>query len=100
MKPMINLPFGESLKRTYLYVFANFGKAMKICSFWIVLMLAADVLMSFPSQCREGQNCIGWQSNVSMLLSVIASASVSVSFARTVILKEEYDWFRISLGGR
>ena len=56
MKPMINLPFGESLKRTYLYVFANFGKAMKICSFWIVLMLAADVLMSFPSQCREGQN--------------------------------------------
>ena len=100
MKPMINLPFGESLKRTYLYVFANFGKAMKICSFWIVLMLAADVLMSFPSQCREGQNCIGWQSNVSMLLSVIASAAVSVSFARTVILKEEYDWFRISLGGR
>lgn len=100
MKPMINLPFGESLKRTYLYVFANFGKAMKICSFWIVLMLAADVLMSFPSQCREGQNCIGWQSNVSMLLSVIASAAVSVSFARAVILKEEYDWFRISLGGR
>ena len=98
MKPIINLPFGESLKRTYLYVFANFGKAMKICSFWIVLMLAADVLMSFPSQCREGQNCIGWQSNVSMLLSVIASAAVSVSFARTVILKEEYDWFRISLG--
>ena len=91
MKPIINLPFGESLKRTYLYVFANFGKAMKICSFWIVLMLAADVLMSFPSQCREGQNCIGWQSNVSMLLSVIASAAVSVSFARTVILKEEYD---------
>lgn len=70
MKPMINLPFGESLKRTYLYVFANFGKAMKICSFWIVLMLAADVLMSFPSQCREGQNCIGWQSNVSLHAAV------------------------------
>ena len=29
MKPMINLPFGESLKRTYLYVFANFGKALR-----------------------------------------------------------------------
>lgn len=49
MKPMINLPFGESLKRTYLYVFANFGKAMKICSFWIVLMLAADGCPFRPS---------------------------------------------------
>lgn len=100
MNELINLPFGESLKRTYLYTIVHFGKVLKICSLWVLLLVLADWALSFPSQCREGQNCLGWQSNLSMLLAVIAAASVSVAFSREIILKEKKNWFNISFGRR
>lgn len=100
MNEPINLPFWESLKRTYLYAFINFGKILKIGLFWVVLIVLADWAMSFPSQCQAGQKCLGWQSNLSMLLATIAAAAVSVAFSREIILKEKRNWLQISFGRR
>jgi len=100
MKEIINLPLGESLKRTFLYIFANFNRIMKIISFWMVVMVATDALLSFPSQCREGQDCLGWQSKVSVLVAVIASVSASVALCREIILRNSPAGITFSFGRR
>lgn len=100
MKDQINLPFWESLKRTYLYTFVNFDKVIKVSVLWMAVMLIADFAMGFPSQCTAGQECKGWQANLSMLLAVFSAVGISVAFTRTIVLKEYHSRPYLSFGKR
>ncbi len=100
MKEIINLPFGESLKRTCLYLVAHFNRVWQLMLIGVVIMTAIDVVLSFPSQCKEGEQCLGWKSNLNVLAAALTAVSVSVAFMRQIILKVVPAGFPISFGKR
>ena len=90
MSNLVDFPLIESVKRTYLYMFANAKKAIAICSFWYVLTVCICLSMA------------GFSGGiaVSILVDIISSAAISVSFVRLIILNEENKPFQKTFGKR
>ena len=96
MKEIINLPLGESIKRTYIYFFVNIKSILKLSALWFGIVFLSDCLLSFPSLCT-GAYCHAWRNKFFMLLQIVAVTAVSVSFSRQIILRESKKWRQISL---
>ena len=61
MKEIINLPFGESLKRTFLYLFSHLNQVWRLSLVGIAIIVAADAALSFPSQYTAGETREAWK---------------------------------------
>lgn len=99
--PQIKLPLGECLRRSFLYVFANFDSFFKIASVWFFI-LVYEAIFGFPSLCglKEGSCPSEGYQNLSVVMVSLASIAVAVGFSRQVVLKEHSRYFRFSFGRR
>lgn len=52
MKEIINLPFGESLKRTFLYLFSHLNQVWRLALSALQLSLRLMLLCLFPRNTR------------------------------------------------
>lgn len=100
MKEIINLPFGESLKRTFLYLFSHLNQVWRLSLVGIAIIVAADAALSFPSQYTAGETREAWKINLSMLVATLVTVSVSVAFIRQIVLKSIPTGFPVSFGWR
>lgn len=93
----INLPFLETIKRSFLYVIFNGNTFLKV-SFIGLVILIFEALSGFPMMCSlNPQNCS--KNNiqlVSNLLIFLISAAVIINYCRAVVLKSAPDY--MSLG--
>lgn len=99
--PQINLPFWETIRRSFLYVFVNFEVFLKISAIWF-LVLVFEVVFDFPSLCSMDMlTCRkdGYQ-NISIILISMASIAVTVAYCRGVILKSQYKFGTFHFGIR
>lgn len=98
---IISLPFGETIRRTFLYFFVNFKSAAKISSIWMVIWVY-ELLVGNPSICNF--KATGCQESgfrlISLLLMLMSSVCICISYCRNVILREEYKWFSFRFGNR
>lgn len=100
MKEIINLSFGESLKRTFLYLFSHLNQVWRLSLVGIAIIVAADAALSFPSQYTAGETREVWKINLSMLVATLVTVSVSVAFIRQIVLKSIPTGFPVSFGWR
>lgn len=97
----VKLPFWETVRRSFLYVLANFDSCVRISAIWF-LILIYEGFYGFPSVCgMAGGNCPdGKLQNISVIMVSLASIAVSVAFSRHVILKTKYKLGGFSFGRR
>lgn len=97
-KPLvINLPFGETVRRSFMYVLTKPGLYLKISGIWFALLIY-ELLCGFPSACNfHPETCTGeWRQNVSVLLLTIASIGIVISYSREVVLKTSLNYFSLN----
>ena len=98
----IILPFWETVRRSFLYVFRNRETYVKITAVWFSILLY-EMFTGFPSLCNiSPDGCQGgdWQYKVALILISFASVAVVVAYCRNIILKEELKKFAFSFGKR
>lgn len=98
--PIIKLPFGETIRRSFLYAFLNLDAFLKISSIWF-LLLAYEIMTGYPSLCSFKEACTDdWRQNFSVICLSLSSIVISVAYCRYVILKTKYQFFSFSFGKR
>lgn len=97
----IKLPFWETIFRSFMHPFLNFSLFIKLSAVWMVF-LAYEIFMGFPSLCSLYSDNCGetWSERISVILTALASLSITVSYCRAVILKENFNNFHFSFGKR
>jgi len=99
MNNKINLPFWETVRRSFMYVLQNIPVIAKISSIFLILWIICismeiRVLLS-PSVTFADI----WQTEVlCATLTALASTIVAVSLIRYMIKKQEVKWFHMSFG--
>lgn len=99
----IILPFGETIRRSYSYVFTNFQTLIKVCAAWFVILLVYDMITGFPSLCSLNSAVCngGWAQNVSVIALSFSAIAVIVAYIRNVVLRTVYSSFmNLSFGKR
>lgn len=98
-KNPIRLPLFETVSRSFMYIIKNLSTLGKICSVFIVLWFA-EMLCGLPALCSVNESyCIQSNaSNVLLALLYLSMAIVSVNTIRSIILKQEFKWFHLSVG--
>lgn len=91
MENKINLPFFETVRRSFIYVFLHGQTAFRICAAWSVL-LVFEMAAGFPVLCSlNADTCSGGLlQNLSVVLLSLAGISVITAFCRGIILHQEY----------
>lgn len=100
-EPIIKLPFWETLRRSFLYAFANLDAFIRISSFWLLLLIF-EAFTDYPALCTLNEDVCqkDWRENISVLVMALASISISVAYYRQVILRKKYNYFSFSFGRR
>ncbi len=97
---IIKLPFGEIIKRSFLYPLVNIKTVLKISAIWFLLLIY-EIANGYPGICNFTEQCYNpLADNVSLLLLSFASVSIAVAFSRNVILKIIPDRIKFSFGKR
>lgn len=91
MENKINLPFFETVRRSFIYVFLHGQTAFRICAVWSVL-LVFEMAVGFPVLCSlNADTCSGGLlQNLSVVLLSLAGISIITAFCRHIILHQEY----------
>lgn len=92
----INLPFGETLKRSFLYVTFNADAFLKVASIGMVVLIY-EAFSGFPMMCSlNPQSCLqnSWQM-ISNLLTFFVSVAAIINYCRVVVLKSNPDYMSI-----
>lgn len=96
VKKEINLPFGETLKRSFLYVILHTNLFLKV-SFIGLVVLIYEMMSGFPMMCSlNSQLCL--KNNVqivSNLLTFLVSVAVIINYCRAVVLKNSPDYVSV-----
>lgn len=84
---LIKLPLGETVRRSFGYVFFNMPMLVKIVACWFVFLIY-ELSTDFPVLCSlDGSACRqSWQQLLSMLFLSLASISILVATCRMIIL--------------
>ncbi len=91
----INLPFGETIKRSFLYTVLNGKLLAKMLAFGLVL-LAYEIwsgfinLQALAAETAESAN--SWQVLSGNLLYMLVSVAVMVNYCRFIVLKAPVDF--------
>lgn len=99
----INLPFGETIKRSFSFVLNHFEGFVKISLLWGLIITAFDAIEGFPSLCPTGaENCASDNKFSLYILSMfLGGISVAVSYIKYVIERKEYtNFFNLQFGKR
>lgn len=97
---IIKLPFGEIIKRSFLYPLVNIKTVLKVSAIWFLLLIY-EIANGYPGICNFTEQCYNpLADNVSLLLLSFASVSIAVAFSRNVILKIVPDKLKFSFGKR
>lgn len=98
---IIQLPFWETVRRSFLYVLENLDVYLKVSSIWFAL-LVYEMFNGFPSICNiSTAGCYSdWRHKVSIILISLASIAVVIAFCRHIILKLPVKYFMFSFGRR
>lgn len=100
---IIQLPFWETVRRSFLYVVENLDVYLKVTSIWFALLIY-EMFNGFPSICNissNGADCYSdWSHKVSIILISLASIAVVIAFCRHIILKLPVKYFMFSFGRR
>lgn len=98
-KNKINLPFGETIKRSFLYTIFNGKLLAKVLSFGLVL-LAYEIWSGFVGlQALSVKSSLSeddWRVIASNLLHMMVSIAVMVNYSRFIILKSPLDFGSLS----
>lgn len=97
--PAINLPFFETIKRSFMYVMKHFDVAIKISSIWF-LLLVFEMFTGFGSACvLSDQTCeSGWKQNVSSIVFSIANIAIITAYIKNIILKTAPKYGQLVIG--
>ena len=97
----VKLPFWETIRRSFIYPFANFKDTLKISSFWF-LILIYEIAAGSPGTCNiTDDGCfLSVKGAISFLLILAASISIMVAFCRYTVLGEKKNLFKASFGLR
>lgn len=87
----INLPFGEAIKRSFLYVLNYLIPFLKICLIWVLLLCILDGIDGFSSLCPNGAENCGNPSGYEPYLfgSIISGISVTTASICYIIRREK-----------
>lgn len=93
---IVNLPFWETLRRSFMYVLTRPGLFFQVSAIWFAFLIY-EVLCGFPSACNfSPENCSGsWQQNVAVIVLSIASVGIVISYCREIILKMPLNYFSL-----
>lgn len=94
---IVNLPFWETLRRSFMYVLARPGLFFQVSAIWFAFLIY-EILCGFPSACNfSPENCSGtWQQNVAVIMLSIASIGIVISYCREIILKTPLNYFSLN----
>lgn len=97
MLPVISLPFGETVRRSYAYAVVNLKTFLKLAAIWLPLLTVYEILNGFPALCsKDDGTCSG--SGLSSLLLSLAFILISVAYIRSLITHRQPKWFSVSFG--
>lgn len=97
MNPIINLPFWETVCRSYVYAAVNFKTFFKLAALWLLVLTAYEILTGFPSLCNnENGDCPGI--GMSSLLQSLAFILISTAYIRSLVSHKPPKWFSVSFG--
>lgn len=98
---IIELPFWETVRRSFLYVLTNMDVYLKTTALGFAILIY-EMFTGFPSLCNIRPNgCSGgWQQNVSLFLLTIASIAIVIAFIRHIVLKVPNGYFSLAFGKR
>lgn len=90
----INLPFVETLKRSFMYTLCSWDLFLKVAAAGLVVVVW-EVFSGFPVLCSlNSANCTqNFSRGFSSLLLALVSIGIIVNYCRAVILKSEVDYF-------
>ena len=93
----IDLPFWETLRRSFAFVGRNMDVYLKVSALWFIFLLY-EIFAGFPSACNiSAGGCTGgMEQKISMLLLSISSIAIAVAYSRVVILKSDINYFTLS----
>lgn len=97
----INLPFWETIRRSFLYVLTNLDIYLKVSALGFAILIY-ELFTGFPSLCNiSAGGCVGsWEQNVSILLLSLISIAIIIAFCRVIILKTSTNYFTLAFGKR
>lgn len=100
-RDVINIPFFETLKRSFLYTIFNLDLAVKVCAVWSLIIIY-EIFAGFPALCHLSEQGCGDKilQNISVLVLSLASIAIIIAYCRGLILKENSQRFVFSLGRR
>ncbi len=102
-KPVIILPFWETIRRSFSYILTNFNALVKISAAWFALLLVFDMFTNFPSLCSLNAAVCngGWAQNVSLAALTVSAIAVIISYIRHIVLHADYSgYWNLSFGKR
>lgn len=94
----ISLPFGETIRRSFLFVILNFNSFLKLIAFWLLLLVIFQAVYDSPALCSiQNENCNSRPELISLLLLSFFSLLVGSAYCRLVIKREENTRFLPSI---
>ena len=90
---IINLPFMETLSRSFMYTLCNWELYLKVISVGVIAVLW-EMFNGFPVLCSfSDAECVGGAAqSVSSLLILLISVGIIVNYCRAIILKAPIDF--------
>lgn len=84
----VNLPLGEAVRRSFGYVFSDFGLLVKISALWFLLLWLIDIWAGFPSLCSlSNEACRGGGKQILSFAALsLASFAVVIAYIRCIVL--------------
>lgn len=90
---IINLPFLETLSRSFMYTLCNWELYLKVISVGVIAV-AWEMINGFPVLCSfSNEECVGGAvQSISSLLILLISVGIIVNYCRAIILKAPLDF--------
>lgn len=101
MLHIIRLPFWETVRRSFGFVFGNPGLFFKVTLGWYAIAIF-EIFTDFPTVCNMNeQNCANdWAEKIAMVLISFASIAIVIAYCRVLILNMKVGRVYFSFGRR
>lgn len=96
-KTLMKLPLGETLKRTFVYVWNNKNIMLTILPILLALVVVEIVLTMTSSCSPEVEDCsTSWQNIAISLAFVVFNIGIIINYCRHIVLKDELNFVSLS----
>ncbi len=96
-KTLMKLPLGETLKRTFVYVWKNKNMMLTILPILLALVVV-EVVLTMTSSCSpDVEDCsTSWQNIAISLAFIVFNIGIIINYCRHIVLKDELDFVSLS----